>query len=59
MPSDRPATDIYIILPVFNLGKDDMGMRLYVDPAMMKDNGELIFEPESYTVIPGAPDEEL
>lgn len=49
---DRPATEVYIILRVFNLGKSNMGMRLYVDPATMADSGELIFEAESYTVAP-------
>lgn len=51
---DRPSSKIYIILRVFNVGKANMGMRLYVDPATMKEDGELIFEPESYTVASAA-----
>lgn len=54
----KPATEIYIILRVFNLGQDNIGMRLYVDPATMKRNGQLKFDAASYIVTPGAEIEE-
>lgn len=54
----KPATNIYIILRVFNLGQDNIGMRLYVDPATMKREGQLLFEPSSYIVTPGVEAEE-
>ncbi len=50
---ENPATDVYIILRVFNLGQDNIGMRLYVDPVTMKREGQLFFEPSSYIVTPG------
>ena len=54
-PSEEGDTEIYIIARVFNLGQDNMGMRLYVDPASMKYSRELIFQPNSYVVTPGVP----
>lgn len=44
------ATEVYVILRVFNLGKKDMDVQIYADPATMEKNGELLFEGESYTV---------
>lgn len=44
------ATAVYVILRVFNLGKKDMDIQIYVDPATMEKNGDLLFEGESYTV---------
>ncbi len=55
---ENPSTDIYIILRVFNLGQDNIGMRLYVDPVTMKREGQLFFEPSSYILTPGAEAEE-
>ncbi len=53
LTSETAATEIYIILRVFNLGQDSIGMRLYVDPMTMKREGQLLFEPSSYIVTPG------
>ncbi|KAL2038032.1 hypothetical protein N7G274_009252 [Stereocaulon virgatum] len=48
---DQPtATEVYVILRVFNLGKANMDVQIYTDPATMEKNGELLFEGESYTV---------
>ena len=52
-----PVRNIYVILRVFNLGQDDMGMRIYVDPAAMERNGELEFQAETYTVVPAVEEE--
>lgn len=65
---DTLATEIYIVMRVFNMGQDDVGLRLYVDPATMEREGRLGFETGQYVVMPGAtmqaapeldPDEEL
>ena len=45
------SDEVYIILRVFNLDKENIDMHLYVDPAGMEDR-ELKFTPESYTVVP-------
>ena len=52
-----PVTNVYVILRVFNLGQEDMGMRIYVDPATMERNGELEFKAETYTVVPAVEEE--
>lgn len=54
---DQASAEVYIILRVFNLDKDKIDMRLYVDPAGMKERGELQFTSESYSVVPPAHDE--
>jgi len=43
-----PAKQIYVICRVFNLGKEDMGMRIYVDPWSMKQDEELKFTETNY-----------
>lgn len=49
------SKEVYIVLRVFNLDKENIDMRLYVDPAGMEDR-ELKFTPESYSVVPLASD---
>jgi hypothetical protein len=43
---------VYIIIRVYNLGQENMGVRLYVDPEALRQSGELMFTAESYTVAP-------
>jgi hypothetical protein len=52
----QASTEVYIILRVFNLNRDIIDMRLYVDPAGMEERGELHFTSESYSVVPLAGD---
>jgi hypothetical protein len=51
--NDINTQRIYVIIRVFNLGKDNMGMRIYVDPEAMRRTGQLEFTAESWSVIPG------
>jgi hypothetical protein len=53
----QASAEVYIILRVFNLNKNDIDMRLYVDPAGMEERRDLIFTPESYSVVPPSGDE--
>ncbi|KAL4811957.1 hypothetical protein BDW67DRAFT_179145 [Aspergillus spinulosporus] len=41
------ATEIYIIFRVYNLGKDNTRAWVYVDPATLREEGKLLFFPES------------
>ena len=50
----RPV-EIYLIIRVFNLGKDSMGLRVYFDPESLRKSGELVFTEESWSVVPGVP----
>jgi hypothetical protein len=52
----QASAEVYIILRVFNLNKDKIDMRLYVDPAGMEERGELFFTSESFSVVPPTSD---
>ena len=46
---------MYIILRVFNIGQERIGIRVYVDPELMRITNELEFTPETYSVVPKGP----
>jgi hypothetical protein len=52
MKEGEVSPEVYIIFRVFNLDKDSVDMRLYVDPRGIEDRGSLVFTPASYTVLP-------
>ena len=56
-PKNR-TTEVYVILRVYNLGRRDMDMRIYVDPATMKRERKLEFQAESFSVSVGRGPEE-
>ena len=43
---------IYVIFRVFDLYKDSIDMRVYMDPDIMRQRGDLIFTAESWSVVP-------
>ncbi|KAH6672747.1 hypothetical protein F5X68DRAFT_175032 [Plectosphaerella plurivora] len=44
--------EVYMILRVFGIENGRIGMRVYVDPEMMRVNGQLEFTGESWSVVP-------
>lgn len=46
-------TSIYAIFRVFNMTKGSLGVKVYVDPDQMRRDGELKFEVDKWTVVPG------
>ncbi|PMD37968.1 hypothetical protein L207DRAFT_431094 [Hyaloscypha variabilis F] len=54
LTKDGPSAEVYIILRVFNLDKDEIDMRVYVDPVGMQESGQLEFITKLYSVIPSA-----
>lgn len=50
--SGERAHEVYVILRVYNLGRENMGMKIYVDPAKLESSGALRFEADQYTVSP-------
>ena len=50
IPPGESATEVYIIMRVFNLGRDDINVDFFVDPETLRREGELKFEAESWTV---------
>jgi hypothetical protein len=49
---DPDQNEIYLIARVFSLGTGGMGLRLYVDPASLQDQGDLKFRADKYAVTP-------
>jgi hypothetical protein len=46
------AAEVYIILRVYNLGQEDVGLHIYLDPETRRRKKELKFTAESYSVEP-------
>lgn len=49
--SVNPAT-VYVIFRVFNLDKDSVDLRIYVDPEVMREKRALVFTAKTWTVVP-------
>lgn len=47
-----PAMQVYMILRVFDLGQDEIGLRIYLDPETLRRKNSLSFTAESYCVEP-------
>ncbi|KUL86125.1 hypothetical protein ZTR_07715 [Talaromyces verruculosus] len=43
---------IYVIFRVFNVGKESIDMKVYVDPEVMRTRNELKFKAETWSVVP-------
>jgi hypothetical protein len=52
LPGTLDQDEIYLIARVFKLGTGGMGLRLYVDPAGLHIEGELLFKSDGYAVSP-------
>jgi hypothetical protein len=54
MKSPCPFSQVYLIFRVYRLCADDIEMRIYVDPAKQRDEGELKFtwNGAGYTITP-------
>ena len=44
---------VYAVFRVYNLGQENMGLRIYVDPEESRQCSELDFAPETWSVVPG------
>jgi hypothetical protein len=44
--------EIYVVFRVYYLGKESMGLKIYVDPESLRQEQRLVFSPESYSVYP-------
>ncbi|KAL2866124.1 uncharacterized protein BJX67DRAFT_372785 [Aspergillus lucknowensis] len=49
-PADRTA--VYMIFRPYYLGCNSMRMKIYVNPALMEERGELVFTVETWSVVP-------
>ena len=48
----QAAIQVYMILRVYDLGQDEIGLRIYLDPETLRRNNSLKFMAESYCVQP-------
>ncbi|GFG16303.1 hypothetical protein IFM61392_09435 [Aspergillus lentulus] len=46
-------SEVYMILRVFELHGDNIGMRVYLDPEQLRLDGGLLFTGETWSVVPG------
>ncbi|KAL2822753.1 hypothetical protein BDW59DRAFT_173698 [Aspergillus cavernicola] len=44
---------VYVIFRIFNVGQANMGMKVYVDPNLMRERRELSFTAETWSIVPG------
>ncbi|KAH6619159.1 hypothetical protein B0J18DRAFT_433424 [Chaetomium sp. MPI-SDFR-AT-0129] len=44
--------EIYVIFRVYGLEKDEIGLKVYVNPWLAKESGDLVFVSDSWTVAP-------
>lgn len=45
---------IYVIFRVFNLGRDDIGLKVYLDPESLRLSRQLKFTAFVWSVVPGS-----
>lgn len=45
---------IYAIFRVYNLGRDDMGLKIYIDPESLRLSEQLGFTAETWSVAPSS-----
>ena len=48
---DQDRSEIYVILRVYDLTNENIGMQILVDPATLEAEGKLLVEAENYTVL--------
>ncbi|KAK5625070.1 hypothetical protein RRF57_000786 [Xylaria bambusicola] len=51
--SDSRHPTIYVVFRVFNVDKDSIGVKIYVDPDKLRRDGALVFTEQVYSVTPG------
>lgn len=54
LQEDRASNKIYVIFRVYNLGRDSLNVKLYVDPEAHRRQGSLQFAQHTWTVTSAA-----
>ncbi|KAF7558422.1 hypothetical protein G7046_g5742 [Stylonectria norvegica] len=52
--SEAASAVVYMILRVYNIGKPNIGVKVYMDPEKLRKDGMLVFTEESWSVVPAA-----
>ncbi|KAL2828008.1 hypothetical protein BDW59DRAFT_178954 [Aspergillus cavernicola] len=53
-PNPGGQASVYVIFRVYNLGRDSTAMKVYVNPGLMEEKGELVFTTDKWSVVPGS-----
>ena len=48
--ADEYKADVYMIMRVYNLGKSNIGLRILINPSLMEERKELVFDAQQYVV---------
>ncbi|KAI1118839.1 hypothetical protein F5Y14DRAFT_397902 [Nemania sp. NC0429] len=51
--SESTGNTIYVIFRVYWLGQEDIGLAIYLDPESLRRSGQLKFQSELWSVVPG------
>jgi hypothetical protein len=51
---EQTSEKIYVLFRVFNLGKENINMKIYIDPETHRRSNTLLFEAQTWTVTSGA-----
>lgn len=52
MHDNENHSEIYMILRVFRVQSEMIGMSIYMDPEQLRLDGDLVFTGESWSVVP-------
>ncbi|KAH6874355.1 hypothetical protein B0T10DRAFT_205754 [Thelonectria olida] len=52
--SNEDRSEVYMIFRVFWLNSDRIGLRIYFDPEQLRQDGQLVFTGQTWSVTPGA-----
>lgn len=50
--SPENHTTLYVVFRVYHLGRDNMGLRIYMDPEKLRLDEQLDFTAETWSVVP-------
>ena len=48
----RVSDEIYVVCRVYNLGRENLNVKIYLDPAAHDRDGSLVFKSYTWTVTP-------
>jgi hypothetical protein len=50
---EQDRSRVYLVLRVFGVESQRIGMQVYLDPEYLRQNGQLVFTGETWSVTPG------
>ena len=50
--NNEDHSEVYMVLRVFGIQNEKIGMSIYMDPEQLRVNGELVFTGQTWSVVP-------